>query len=81
MALSKSTIDLTGDVLSQDGRGKNIVMTGGNRGIGWEALKMMLPLGYHVILGEFSKNRVTGTFKTCILSLQDAEIPTLWMRN
>ena len=38
-------------VLSQDGRGKNIVMTGGNRGIGWEALKVMLPLGYHVILG------------------------------
>ena len=42
-------------MLSQDGRGKNIVMTGGNRGIGWEALKVMLPLGYHVILGEFSK--------------------------
>ena len=67
-------------MLSQDGRGKNIVMTGGNRGIGWEALKVMLPLGYHVILGEFSKmNRVPWT--TCILSLQDAEIPTLWKRN
>ena len=71
-------------MLSQDGCGKNIVMTGGNRGIGWEALKVMLPLGYHVILGEFSRmNRVPWTFKTktCILSLQDAEIPTLWMRN
>ena len=43
----------SGDVLSQDGRGKTLVMTGGNRGIGWEALKVMLPLGYHVILGEF----------------------------
>ena len=39
--------------MSQDGRGKTLVMTGGNRGIGWEALKVMLPLGYHVILGEF----------------------------
>ena len=69
-------------MLSQDGHGKNIVMTGGNRGIGWEALKVMLPLGYHVILGEFSKKyRVPWTFKTCILSLQDAEIPTLWMRS
>ena len=43
----------SGDVLSQDGCGKTLVMTGGNRGIGWEALKVMLPLGYHVILGEF----------------------------
>jgi len=39
------------DVLNQDGRGKTVVMTGGNRGIGWEAMKTMLPLGYHFILG------------------------------
>ena len=43
---------LAGDLLNQDGRGKTVVMTGGNRGIGWEALKTMLPLGYHFILGE-----------------------------
>ena len=55
-------------MLSQDGRGKNIVMTGGNRGIGWEALKVLLPVGYHVILGEMlQKNRVPEIFMTCIL--------------
>lgn len=54
-ALKEQTVDrhrpLKRDVMSQDGRGKTLVMTGGNRGIGWEALKVMLPLGYHVILG------------------------------
>ncbi len=45
----KSTLD---DVLSLDGSGKTIVLTGGNRGIGWEAAKVILPLGYRIIFGE-----------------------------
>ena len=32
--------------------GKTLVITGGNRGIGFEALKIFLSLGYHVILGN-----------------------------
>lgn len=32
-------------------QGKVFVITGGNRGIGWEAVKKLLPLGAHVILG------------------------------
>ena len=31
--------------------GKNVVLTGGNRGIGFETVKKLLPLGFNVILG------------------------------
>ena len=34
------------------GEGRNIVITGGNRGIGFEALKVFIDLGYQVIVGE-----------------------------
>ena len=35
-----------------DGKGKTVVITGGNRGIGLEAVKKILPQGYHVIIGK-----------------------------
>ena len=59
----------SGDALNQDGRGKTVVMTGGNRGIGWEAMKTMLPLGYHFILGEKLSKIVVGVFP---------EVMTIW---
>ena len=36
-----------------DGKGKTVVITGGNRGIGLEAVKKILPQGYHVIIGAY----------------------------
>ena len=39
---------------------KVIVITGGNRGIGWEAVKSMLPLGYHIIVGEIDVVSILG---------------------
>ena len=44
-----------------------IVITGGNRGIGWEAVKTLLPLGYHVIIGEWHYLRVYVTVLICTL--------------
>lgn len=35
-----------------NGEGQTVVITGGNRGIGWEAVKTLLKLGYHVIIGS-----------------------------
>ena len=29
-----------------------MVITGGNKGIGYEAIKTLLPLGYHIIIGK-----------------------------
>jgi NAD(P)-dependent dehydrogenase (short-subunit alcohol dehydrogenase family) len=37
------------DLPNQNGR--NIVITGGNRGIGYEAVKKFLAAGAHVIIG------------------------------
>jgi len=33
------------------GEGRTVVITGGNRGIGFEAVKKLLPLGYKVLIG------------------------------
>jgi NAD(P)-dependent dehydrogenase (short-subunit alcohol dehydrogenase family) len=35
-----------------DQSGRNIVITGGNRGIGFEAVKKFLDAGAHVIVGK-----------------------------
>ena len=32
-----------------------MIITGGNRGLGYEAVKKLLKAGYHVILGKFPK--------------------------
>ena len=36
--------------------GQTLVITGGGRGIGYEAVQKLLNLGYYVILGTFSLN-------------------------
>ena len=36
-------------------RGQTLVISGGGRGIGYEAVKKFLGLGYHVILGKSVK--------------------------
>ena len=41
--------NLPRDLPSQEG--KTLVITGGNRGIGYEAVKILLSYGFHVILG------------------------------
>lgn len=65
------------------GEGKTIVITGGNRGIGWEAVKTFLQLGYHVIIGcrrpdalesilqsmEETGNSVKGSYQCLTLDL------------
>jgi len=35
-----------------DQKGQNIIITGGNRGIGLEAVKKLLAAGAHVIVGK-----------------------------
>ena len=79
-AIKETFIDwhrnLPGDLPSQDG--KTLVITGGNRGIGYEAVKVLLSLGFHVILGvrkpselseKLEKLKTTGTYEVLELDL------------
>ena len=43
------------------GESRTVVITGGNRGIGFEAVKQFLDLGYKVIIGE-KKNTIDVNF-------------------
>jgi len=63
--------------------GKNLVITGGNRGLGYEAVKKLIKSGFHVILGvrrpselheKLTKENITeGTFEALELDTSSLE--------